>query len=533
MGIAIRPVKWAANTPIGATALMTSDHAAAEDIFFGIDASMRGNGFEFLQEWLLERLLRPGDTAVDAGANVGGHTQGMLLSVGAKGRVVAIEPSPHLHAHLEPWTKLWPNLTLCETALSNMAGELDFFVPVGDQGYGSLWQRDTQFVEVAERVRVRTERLDDLLDRLVIGPVRVLKMDVEGAEMLAIEGAERTLRTRRPVVMVEVDWGLSTAARAGPDATPDIPAENWATLKSLVDRVGYEAFTLFGDRLTGPAPHHTVVLLAPADMEIGPVLRREAPEMAQSFAAVAGLWTVTEKFVEGSPFYGRLARVTAQAGDGGWHRATLQARLKIYLAALPLLHSWDGGATWNTGGFEAHHLNSLACFLLDGIGPGAHILETGAGNSTITFLQLEPARVASICPEPDLFDRIEQYCRSHDIDLGPAEFIDGVSEWELPRLAQLGLAPPQFDFVLIDGHHGWPHVFVDFFYGNFLLKTDGFVMIDDVQLHSVQELMRLLDRQPGFVRVLDLGKSVVYRRDVGERVLPEWVHQPYIVERSA
>jgi hypothetical protein len=36
-----------------------------------------------------------------------------------------------------------------------------------------------------------------------------------------------------------------------------------------------------------------------------------------------------------------------------------------YLCNIPLLHSWDGGATWNTGGFDRQHLEKLFLFLRD------------------------------------------------------------------------------------------------------------------------------------------------------------------------
>jgi hypothetical protein len=59
------------------------------------------------------------------------------------------------------------------------------------------------------------------------------------------------------------------------------------------------------------------------------------------------------------------------------------------LQNLPLLHSWDGGRTWNTGGFTEAHLGPLVDCLHANLPPGPSILETGAGCSTISFLFLE------------------------------------------------------------------------------------------------------------------------------------------------
>lgn len=57
-------------------------------------------------------------------------------------------------------------------------------------------------------------------------------------------------------------------------------------------------------------------------------------------------------------------------------------------------------------------------------------------------------------------------------------------------------------------------------------------MIDDIQLHSVSELLNLLSEQPGYEIALDLGKAVVFRKVTADRFLPEWKQQPYIARRS-
>jgi hypothetical protein len=204
-----------------------------------------------------------------------------------------------------------------------------------------------------------------------------------------------------------------------------------------------------------------------------------------------------------------------------------------YLSNLPLLHSWDGGKTWNTGGFERHHLEPLHAFLKAKLPPAPQFLETGAGNSTIMLLFLQPGHLTSIAPDAALFDRICTYCRDWGIDLDPLDIrIDG-SEWVLPRMAESskGVAP-HLDFALIDGCHNWPLAFLDFFYVNFMLKLGGYLMIDDVQLHSIKEIARMLVEQPEFELALDLGKSLVFRRISGNRTLGEWSSLPYIVRKT-
>jgi hypothetical protein len=204
-----------------------------------------------------------------------------------------------------------------------------------------------------------------------------------------------------------------------------------------------------------------------------------------------------------------------------------------YLRAVPKLHTWDGGQTWNTGGFEREHLEALHDFLRKALPASPAIVETGAGNSTICFLFLSPGRLVSVAPDAALFERIRAFCDANQIGTEALEAHVDYSEWLLPRMAsQARQTGPIFDFALIDGCHNWPMVFVDFLYCNLMLKQGGYIMIDDVQLHSVKEMARMLSEQPGFELALDLRKSLVFRRTSGSADLGEWTDLPYIVRKS-
>jgi precorrin-6B methylase 2 len=204
-----------------------------------------------------------------------------------------------------------------------------------------------------------------------------------------------------------------------------------------------------------------------------------------------------------------------------------------YLASLPLLHSWDGGVTWTTGGFTRSHLETLYLFLHDRLPERSVLLETGAGNSTIMFQFLKPAKVISIAPDPQLFERIKAFCQKAGIsDAAVETHVEG-SQWVLPRLAaDIRNSEPILDFALIDGCHGWPTAFVDLEYIYSMLRQGGYLMIDDVQLHAEKEIARLLSEHPAFSLELDLGKSLVFRKVADTRHLGEWSDQPYIVRRT-
>jgi len=65
-----------------------------------------------------------------------------------------------------------------------------------------------------------------------------------------------------------------------------------------------------------------------------------------------------------------------------------------------------------------------------------------------------------------------------------------------------------------------------------MLRRDGYLMIDDMQLHGQKEMALLLSEHPAFSIALDLGKSLVFRKLTAERHLGEWRNQPYIVRRT-
>jgi predicted O-methyltransferase YrrM len=204
-----------------------------------------------------------------------------------------------------------------------------------------------------------------------------------------------------------------------------------------------------------------------------------------------------------------------------------------YLHDIPLLHSWDGGVTWNAGGFPREVLKTLHGFLRARLPTRAVLLETGAGNSTIMMLFLSPARIISVEPDARLFERIRRFCELHAISCEALEDHAEGSQWVLPRLAAENRRfEPLLDFALIDGCHGWPTCLVDLGYANAMLKPGGYLLIDDTHLHSVKEMARFLAEQPGYSLVLDLEKSLIFQKVTAERDFGEWISQPYIVRRT-
>jgi FkbM family methyltransferase len=153
---------------------------------------------------LLGWVLREDSSCVDIGANWGGVTAHMVR-MAPRGRHQAFEPLPHLAAELR---RRYPGVTVHEAAASDEAGEAEFHHVVDDAGYSGLRRRTYARPDVrVERIRVRTCRLDDVLDPAV--PIAFVKVDVEGAELQVLRGARETLARWRPWVVFEHGRGAA------------------------------------------------------------------------------------------------------------------------------------------------------------------------------------------------------------------------------------------------------------------------------------------------------------------------------------
>lgn len=156
-------------------------------------------------EAIVEELrLAPAQTLVDVGANIG------LLSLAVLARdpqshVFAFEPAPRQHARLAETirrNRLETRLTLHRLAVSDRAGTTAFAVHRSRRSPGDGFL-DTGRAGRARRIVVETVTLDGWWEAAGRPPVGVVKLDVEGSELLALRGAKRLLTELGPVVVLE------------------------------------------------------------------------------------------------------------------------------------------------------------------------------------------------------------------------------------------------------------------------------------------------------------------------------------------
>ena len=153
--------------------------------------------YEAQETLLLPALLRAGDTCVDVGAHWGYFSLIAAARVGPSGRVIAVEADPRVFATLQRTLSLNPGLNV-EAAQVAAAAEPGKLVLNGYDERGDNWGiSSVATAQGGAAFEVQAEPLDDLLDRSRVQEVGLLKMDIEGAEVLALRGCERLLRERR------------------------------------------------------------------------------------------------------------------------------------------------------------------------------------------------------------------------------------------------------------------------------------------------------------------------------------------------
>lgn len=155
---------------------------------------------------LLRGWLRPGDTFLDIGANIGYFTLLAASLVGPAGQVHSFEPHPRTFRHLQRNVRL---NRFSQVQLNNLALNQDgttvqlWYGPEIDSGLASL--RRTHAL-LTHRVDCPATTLDAYAAQQALGPVRAAKLDVEGAEELVLQGASQLLSgpNRPELIALEV-----------------------------------------------------------------------------------------------------------------------------------------------------------------------------------------------------------------------------------------------------------------------------------------------------------------------------------------
>jgi FkbM family methyltransferase len=161
-------------------------------------------------------LFRPneGDTVVDIGAHMGRYTITSSKSVGASGKVIAVEAHPYNFRILQHNLRLnkLKNVSALNCAVYSKKARLKLYLPDEDLGYTMHHSLMTNYLtskysnEIQRRyIEVEADTLDNLLKVRGINEVNWIKIDVEGAEYEVLKGAKEILSANKDIsILVEV-----------------------------------------------------------------------------------------------------------------------------------------------------------------------------------------------------------------------------------------------------------------------------------------------------------------------------------------
>jgi FkbM family methyltransferase len=151
--------------------------------------------YEPVQSAAFVRLVRPGDVVFDIGAHVGFYSVLSSRLAGPAGRVVAFEPLPgnlrFLRRHLA--LNACANVMVLEVCVGERSGTARF-----DDSHGT----GVGHLSSGGALDVQVRALDELIAAGELPVPDLIKMDVEGAEVRVLQGAEQVLRASRPTLIV-------------------------------------------------------------------------------------------------------------------------------------------------------------------------------------------------------------------------------------------------------------------------------------------------------------------------------------------
>ena len=169
---------------------------------------------------LLQKVLFAGAVVVDAGANIGVYSEFLSRCVGPNGVVHSFEPSPDNFTRLRCATRKLANVCPCQAAVGERSGETMLYVS------DNLNVDHRAYVTEGNPRRALQVGMVALDDYFKPGErVDLLKLDVQGYELHALEGAKRILNENREIKLLLEFWpyGLKQAGA------------NWAGLIEMLE----------------------------------------------------------------------------------------------------------------------------------------------------------------------------------------------------------------------------------------------------------------------------------------------------------
>jgi FkbM family methyltransferase len=162
----------------------------------------------------IRRLIEPGSTVYDVGANVGYISLLLALQVGSQGQVIAIEALPlnvqRLQRNIE-LNAFAANIVPIQAAVVDKQSKVRFLVHASasmGKAAGSAGREEAY----KDEIEVNGISLDNFIFQQHHPRPDAIKMDIEGGEVLAMQGMPRLLEEIRPLLLIELHGGEAAKA---------------------------------------------------------------------------------------------------------------------------------------------------------------------------------------------------------------------------------------------------------------------------------------------------------------------------------
>jgi FkbM family methyltransferase len=158
---------------------------------------------------LIESIVKPGDSILDIGANIGFYTTLFSKLVGEKGAVLAFEPEPLNFKYLNRNCDQLRNVKLINKAVSDTTGTLKIYL----SKMLNVDHRTYKIEDYSEVKEIDSTTIDDYLKTYDCPKIDFIKMDIQGFEMAALKGMINTLKNNSKIKVISELWpyGLQKA----------------------------------------------------------------------------------------------------------------------------------------------------------------------------------------------------------------------------------------------------------------------------------------------------------------------------------
>ena len=165
--------------------------------------SLNGSYEEF-ETKLVKKHIKSGDIVVDLGANIGYYTLLFAKLVGETGTVYAFEPDPTNFALLKKNVEIneYKNVVLEQKAVSDKSGSVRLYLNEENKGDHRIYNSG----EGRKSIAVKSVNLDNYFE--VHQRIDFIKMDIQGAEGLALKGMKNILSKNDDIKLVTEFWPI-------------------------------------------------------------------------------------------------------------------------------------------------------------------------------------------------------------------------------------------------------------------------------------------------------------------------------------